>query len=64
MKDNVPKKSKMVYTPKEHIPLGEAVKTESGEYALRIKKAKENAYETISVGMLMTQIVQAAEINN
>lgn len=52
------KKSRMVYTPEFHIPVGEAVMTESGEYGLRIKKPKGSEYEVISLGKLMTAVSQ------
>ena len=61
MTDKKPKISKMVYTPQCHIPIGEAILTESGEYALRIKKPKSQEVEVISIGKLMTQVAQAAE---
>lgn len=51
----------MVYTPQCHIPIGEAVKTDSGEYALRIKKPKSQEVEIVPIGKLMTQVAQAAE---
>lgn len=54
-------KKKMVYTPERHIPIGEACKTATGEYALRIKKAKGNEVEIIPIGKLVTQVAQAAE---
>lgn len=54
-------KTKMVYTPVCHIPIGEAVKTDSGEYALRIKKPKSQEVEVVSIGKLMTQVAQIAE---
>lgn len=61
MTEKKPKTSKMVYTPQCHIPIGEAILTESGEYALRIKKPKSQEVEVISIGKLMTQVAQAAE---
>ena len=54
------KNSKMVYTPELHIPVGEAVKMENGEYALRIKKKKGSEYEVISLGKLMAAVLQKA----
>ena len=54
-------KKKMVYTPECHIPIGEACKTASGEYALRIKKPKSNEIEVVSLGQLVTKVAQAAE---
>ena len=57
-------KKKMVYTPECHIPLGEAVKTEQGEYALRIKKPQGQEYEIVPIGTLVSQVAQAAETKN
>ena len=57
------KPSRMIYTPECHIPIGEACKTPSGEYALRIKKAKGGEVEIIPIGKLLTQVAQAAEAN-
>jgi len=54
-------KKKMVYTPKCHIPIGEAIKTESGEYAIRIKRPKGDEVEVVPIGTLMTQVAQTAE---
>lgn len=55
------KPSKMVYTPECHIPIGEAIMTDSGEYALRIKKPKSQEMEIVPIGKLMTQVAQAAQ---
>ena len=55
------RKNKMVYTPECHIPIGEAVKTDSGEYALRSKKPKSQAVEVVPIGKLMSQVAQVAE---
>lgn len=60
MENKNPRPIKMVYTPQHHIPIGEAVVTDSGEYALRIKKPKSQEIEVISMGKLMTQVAQAA----
>lgn len=61
MAENKKTKKKMVYTPERHIPIGEALKSENGEYALRIKKANSNEVEIISIGKLMTAVAQTAE---
>lgn len=50
----------MVYTPDHHIPLGQAIITPDGEYGLRIKKDK-TTYETVTIGKLMSQIMQATD---
>lgn len=55
------KRSKMVYTPQCRIPIGEAVKTENGEYALRIKKPKSKEVEIIPIGSLVTRVAMVAE---
>lgn len=54
-------KKKMVYTPECHIPIGEAILTDNGEYALRIKKPKSQDVEVVPIGKLMTQVAKAAE---
>lgn len=61
MADKKSKPTKMVYTPQCHIPIGEAIVTENGEYALRIKKPKSQEVEVVSIGKLMTQVAQAAQ---
>lgn len=52
---------KMIYTPERHIPIGEAIKTETGEYALVLKRKGENEYETMPMGQLMSKVVQVAD---
>lgn len=56
-------KKKMVYTPEQHIPLGEAVKTPNGEYALRIKKPNSSLYEVVTIGTLISQLTDVATSN-
>ena len=63
MAENKPQKTKMIYTPKCHIPIGEAVITDSGECALRIKKPKSQEIEIVPIGILVTQVAQAANEN-
>lgn len=53
------KADNMVYSPNQHIPLGQAIKLSNGEYALRVKKDKN--YEEIPLGRLMPMIVQTAD---
>lgn len=57
------KKSKknMIYTPQQHIPVGEAVKTDTGELAIRVKKPNAPQYEIVPIGAFVTQVAQAAE---
>ena len=53
------KAENMVYSRDLHIPVGQAVKTENGEYGLRVKKDKN--YEVITIGELMPMIIKAAD---
>lgn len=48
----------MVYTPEFRIPLGEAVKTGTGEYALKIKKTNSSQTEVIPIGVFIGKIIQ------
>ena len=61
MADKKNKKKKMVYTPKCHIPIGEAIKDENGNYALRIKKPNSHDVEVVSIGTLFSVIAQTAD---
>ena len=61
MADKKKQKKKMVYTPKCHIPIGEAVKNENGEYALRIKKPNSPDIEVVSIVELLSEVIQTAE---
>ena len=61
MADKKNKKKKMVYTPKCHSPIGEAVKKENGEYALRIKKPNSPDIEVVSIVELLSEVIQTAE---
>jgi len=54
------RKEKMIYTPKCHIPIGEAVITDNGECALRIKRPKSQEIEIVPIGILVTQVAQIA----
>ena len=54
------RKEKMIYTPKCHSPIGEAVITDSGECALRIKRPKSQDIEIVPIGILVTQVAQIA----
>lgn len=51
-------KNMMIYTPEHRIPVGEAIKTGNGEYALKIKKANSSQTEVIPIGQLLSQIIQ------
>lgn len=54
------KANNMVYSPDHHIPLGQAVKNDKGEYGLRVKKDK-TTYEVVPIGKLMSEIIQVAD---
>lgn len=54
------KSENMVYSPQHHVPIGQAIKLENGDYGLRVKKDKIT-YEVIPIGKLMSQIVQIAD---
>ena len=65
MKDNTPKKSKMVYTPKEHIPVGVPQNSALGEIMVEFKHPKKNVYEMIPLSTLQAMyVLAAAESNN
>jgi len=54
------KADNMIYSPDLHIPLGQAVRINNGEYGLRVKKDK-TTFEVVPLGKLMSQIVQVAD---
>ena len=45
-------KKNLIYTPKCHIPIGEAIVTDGGERVLRMKKARSSEVEDITLGEL------------
>jgi len=53
--------SKMIYTPKARIPVGEAVKRPDGTYALRVKKPSEDKYDEIPLEALFSKVVMSVE---
>ena len=57
---NTKKATNMIQSPDLHIPLGQAVRTKSGEYGLRVKKDKVT-FEVIPISKLMSQIVYVAD---
>ena len=61
MADKKSKKKNMVYTPQQHIPVGDAVKTDTGELAIRVKKPNAPQYEVVPIGAFLTQVAKAAE---
>lgn len=55
----------MVYTPKEHIPVGVPEKGEYGEIMIEFKHPKKNTYEKIPLSRLQAMyVLAAAEVNN
>lgn len=52
-------RSKLVYTPGSHIPLGEPVKTESGHQALKVQYKGRS--EVITLESLCALVFQANE---
>ena len=53
------KEKNMIYTEKHHIALGQAIRTENGEYALRIKR--DNKYDVMSMSKLIAQIIRIVD---
>lgn len=53
--------SKLVYTPKYHIPIGKPILKSDGTYVLRVKKANKNEYDEIPLDALCTSVVTNAE---
>ena len=58
---NQTQNKQLVYTPKEKIPIGEAVLTESGNLALKLKKPGKNAHEIITLENLYSLVFKAIE---
>lgn len=58
---NQTQNKQLVYTPKEKIPIGEAVLTESGNLALKLKKPGKNAHEIITLENLYSLVFKATE---
>ena len=48
----------MIYSPEKHIPLFEAVTTETGARAIRVKRNK--AYEVVTLDTLLALVLQNA----
>ena len=53
--------SKMIYTPKARIPVGEAIKLPDGTHALRVKKPGEDKYDEIPLETLLSKVVMSTE---
>lgn len=56
------KKTNLIKTPKR-ITLGECVRTETGEPALKVKKSNKDMYETISMSQLIELMVLMSNQN-
>lgn len=54
-------KGKLVKTPKEHITIGECIRTDTGELALKIKKPNKDKYEVISISQLVEMMVTESQ---
>lgn len=52
--------AKMVYTPKEHIPVGVPEKGEYGEIMIEFKHPKKHTYEKIPLSTLQAMYTLAA----
>ena len=53
--------SRMIYTPKARIPIGEGVELPNGSYALRVKKPNEDRYDIIPLDILYLEVVTSAK---
>ena len=56
---------RMIYSPKERIPIGEAVITENGIHGIRVKRKRKtgNAEEFISVDKIQELIIAIKKEN-
>ncbi len=54
-------RSRLVKTPKHHIPIGEAIKDDNGFYSVRIKKPGAKEVEVISLDRLNRMIMEQAD---
>ena len=52
---------RLIYTPKEKIPIGEAVKKPDGRYCLRIKKPKGEEIEEVPLDQLLSMVINEAD---
>lgn len=55
-------KKKMIYTPQQHIPVGEVVEISEGHKVLRIKKPGEKATEDISIEYLISSVMNTKNV--
>ena len=54
-------KPELIYTPMHKIPIGEAIKTENGLKAIRIKKPGSKIHEIITLDNFFALLVKAAD---
>ena len=54
-------KTKMIYTPKRRIPIGEPIQRPDGTYVLRVKKPNKDEFDEIPMDTLITAVVKNAE---
>lgn len=55
------RKVKFVKTPKEHITIGECIRTATGELALKVKKPNKDKYDVISMSQLVEMMVNESQ---
>ena len=60
MTEQTRRKKNMVYTPNDHIPIGEAIKRPDGSHAIRVKNPKTKKEDEISLDGLFEAVVHAA----
>ena len=53
--------NRMIYTPKNRIPIGEAVKRPDGSHAIRVKNPRTNRTDEITLDSLVEEVVQKAK---
>lgn len=57
------KKTNLIKTLKERITLGECVRTDTGEPALKVKKSNKDKYETIPMSKLIELMILTSNRN-
>ena len=55
---------RLIYTPKHHIPIGEAIILSDGQFAIRMKKAHEITEETITLNTIILLITKETRDQN
>ena len=48
----------MIYTPNDHIPIGEAVRRQDGSHALRIKNHRTSKFDEITIDALFEEVIK------